>query len=343
MKPLYTSTALALMLALGTAAQAAGTKTESGQQQATQQQQAAQGKQTSQQQTQQQDPTQRRQMQARSAIDTNNDGRISQEEAQAHHEQVFSSFDRDGDGKLSRDEIAGIVAVEPGYVVITRMIPVALTADVGSQAFSEMDQDRNQQISRQEYMQYGEQQFKRAQEQAGGKLSTAESQMRQQQTGQAQTGQQQQTGQAQTGQQQAGQAQTQAQTGQQQQAGQQQAQQGQSEAQGRQEVVRWREADVDRDGDGIVTADEAAAAWVETFHQLDRNGDDQLSQDELDQMRAQRAMIDRRFAELDADGDGQIGMDEYASAGHDLMDFADLDNDGEVTAWEYRAVRVTDR
>ena len=54
-------------------------------------------------------------------------------------------------------------------------------------------------------------------------------------------------------------------------------------------------------------------------------------------------MIDQRFAELDANGDGQIGLDEYASAGHDLMNFADLDNDGQVTAWEYRAVRVTDR
>jgi hypothetical protein len=36
-------------------------------------------------------------------------------------------------------------------------------------------------------------------------------------------------------------------------------------------------------------------------------------------------------------------LDEYASAGHDLMQFADLNGDGEVTAWEYRAVRVTDR
>jgi Ca2+-binding EF-hand superfamily protein len=203
------------------------------------------------------------------------------------------------------------------------MIPAVMTAEVGGQAFSQMDQDQNQQISRQEYMQYGQKQFEQAQQQAGGKLTTAEAQMQQR------SGQQQQSGDQQ------------AQAGQQQQSGQQQAQQGQTA--GWQEAVRWREAEVDRDGDGIVTADEAANAWVETFHRLDQNGDDQLSQDELERIRAQKAMVDRRFAELDANKDGQIGLDEYASAGHDLMDFADLDNDGQVTAWEYRAVRVTDR
>jgi Ca2+-binding EF-hand superfamily protein len=327
MQPLYTSTALALMLALGTAAQAADTKTQAQSGQQAIQQQAAQGQRSG----EQQDQAQRRQMQAHSAIDSNNDGQISQEEAQAHREQVFSSFDRDRDGKLSRDEIAGIVAVEPGYVVVTRMIPAVLTAEVGSQAFAQMDHDQNQQISRQEYMQYGQKQFEQAQQQAGGKLTTAEAQMQQQRGQQAQTGQQE----TQAGQQQ--------QTGQQPAQAGQQAQQDQGQQYGWQEVVRWRESDVDRDGDGIVTADEAAHAWVETFHRIDQDGDDQLSQQELDRIRAQKAMIDRHFAELDANDDGQIGLDEYASAGHDLMNFADLDNDGQVTAWEYRAVRVTDR
>jgi hypothetical protein len=52
-------------------------------------------------------------------------------------------------------------------------------------------------------------------------------------------------------------------------------------------VVRWREADVDRNGDDIVSSDEAAHAWIESFHQLDQDGNDQLSQDELKQMQAQ--------------------------------------------------------
>jgi Ca2+-binding EF-hand superfamily protein len=314
MRPMYTSSALALLLALGGTAQAAQNEAQSSQQQATQQQATEQ------------------------AVDRNGDGRISQDEARAHRERVFSSFDRNGDGRLSQQEISGIVAVEPGYVVLTRLIPVALTANLGSQAFAEMDQDQNQRVSRQEYMQYGERQFDQAQQHAGGKLSTADGQQQQAQSGEQQSGQQ-QSGkqQAQGAQQQSGQQQ--AQSGQQQ-NGQQQAQSGQQQSAGWQEVVRWREADVDRNGDDIVSADEAAGAWVETFHQLDQNGDDQLTQDEIDQAKAQKAMIDQRFAKLDANGDG---LDEYSSAGHDAMDFADLDGDGDVTAWEYRAVRVMDR
>jgi Ca2+-binding EF-hand superfamily protein len=241
-------------------------------------------------------------MQALRSIDTNNDGRISAEEAQAHRERAFSALDANSDSKLSRQETGGLTVIEPGYIVVTRMIPVVMTADVGGQMLSQMDQDQNQQISRQEYMQYGEQQFQKAQQQAGGQVTTAA------QTGQAQTGQ---------------------------------AQQGQTPEW--QQVVRWREANVDRNGDGIISSDEAASAWIESFHRLDQNGNDQLSQDELKQVQAQQAMIDQRFAKVDANGDGQITLDEYASAGHDLMQFADLNGDGEVTAWEYRAVRVTDR
>jgi hypothetical protein len=50
-----------------------------------------------------------------------------------------------------------------------------------------------------------------------------------------------------------------------------------------------------------------------------------------------------RTAHVDRNADGQISVDEYASAGHDLMQLADLNGDGEVSAWEYRAARVTDR
>ena len=321
MHTLYTSTALALMFGLATAAHAAESKSgqQSGAQQTAQpqqqpqqqtgqqsgQQQAVQSQQTQQQTApgqQQGQQGQERQIQALRSIDTNSDGRISAEEAQAHRERAFSALDANKDSKLSRRETGGLTAIEPGYIVVTRMIPVVMAADVGGQMLSEMDQDQNRQISRQEYMQYGEQQFKQAQQQAGGQLTTAA------QTGQAQRGQ---------------------------------AQGGQTPEW--QQVVRWREADVDRNGDGIISSDEAASVWIETFHGLDQNGNDQLSQDELKRMQAQKALVDRRFAKLDANGDGQISLDEYAGAGHDLMQFADLNQDGEVTAWEYRAVRVTDR
>ena len=329
MHTLYTSTAMALMFGLATTAYAADAKT--GQQSRAQQTAQAQQQpkpQTTQQQAgqtpeEQQETAQgwsgyqgEHQMRALGVVDTDNDGRISAEEAQAHRERIFSALDADQNKALSPQETGRLTAAEPGYIVVTRMIPVVVTADIGSQMLSEMDQDQNQRISRQEYMQYGEQQFQQAQEQAGGQLTTG-------QAGQAQTGQMQaaQGGQAQTGQTQTGQGQTPE----------------------WQQVVRWRESNVDINDDGIIAADEAASAWVDTFQRLDRNGDDQLTQDELEHMQAQKAMVDQRFAKLDTDGDGQIGLDEYASAGHDLMQLADFNEDGVVTAWEYRAVRYTDQ
>ena len=321
MQRLYTTTALALMLGLAGTAEAADSKAQAQgnpqqtaqsqqqpkQQQAGQsgQQQAGQTQQAQQQTAQGQQQGQGQQMQARGQFDTDNDGKISAEEAQAHRERMFSALDANQDSTLSPEETGGIVAVERGYVAVTRLIPVVATAEVGGQMWSQMDQDQNQQISRQEYMQYGEQQFQNAQERAGGKLTTAGVQ-----TGAQQSGTQQQTGTQQTS---------------------------------PEDVVRWREANVDRNGDNVVSADEAAAAWTETFHQLDRNGDEQLSQDELNRVQAQKSMVDQRFAKLDSNGDGQITIDEFASAGHNLMDYADFNQDGEVTAWEYRAVRVTDQ
>ena len=126
-------------------------------------------------------------MQARAPIDTDNDGKIRAEEAQAQSKRIFSALDADGDGQLSPQETAGLTAIEPGYVVVTRMIPVVMTADVGGRMWSQMDQNQDRQISRQEYMQYGEQQFKKAQEQAGGKLTAAGAQTAMQQSG-AQSG-----------------------------------------------------------------------------------------------------------------------------------------------------------
>jgi Ca2+-binding EF-hand superfamily protein len=305
MHRLYASTALALLLGIAGSADAANSESQAqNQQQSMQSQQAASGQQIAAQEQQAQ-PSQDQQMhdqqmQARGAIDTNNDGRISAEEAQAHVKRTFSALDANGDGKLSQDETSGLAAVEPGFVVVRRVIPVILTANVGQQMWSQMDQNQDQKISRQEYMQYGEQQFNRAQQQAGGQMSVANAQ-----------------------------------------TGAQQAQNGQATSP--ENVIRWREADVDRNGDNIISADEAAAAWVQIFHQLDRNGDDQLSQDELQRVNAQKAMIDQRFAKLDANGDGTVSLAEFASAGHDLINFADLNQDGEVTAWEYRAVRATNQ
>ena len=51
----------------------------------------------------------------------------------AQSKRIFSALDANGDSKLSPQESAGLTAIEPGYVVVTRMIPVVVTADVGGQ------------------------------------------------------------------------------------------------------------------------------------------------------------------------------------------------------------------
>jgi hypothetical protein len=68
-------------------------------------------------------------MQALRSIDTDDDGRISAEEAAAHGQLAFSALVANHDDTLSREE-AGAVAVRPGYIVITRMIPVVVAAEV---------------------------------------------------------------------------------------------------------------------------------------------------------------------------------------------------------------------
>ena len=318
MRPLYASTALALLFGLAASADAAGTDTgQSASQQAapSEEQHSKQIRPTDQQAKRQPSGTgQDGQTQALRSIDANQDGRISAEETQAHRERLFSRLDANSDGRLSRQEIGGLTAIEPGYVVITRMIPVALASDVGSQMLSEMDQDQNRQVSRQEYMHYGEQQFTKAQEQAGGELNATRAEKSQTQQARGET-QQTQPG---------------------------QTERGQGETTGWQNVVRWREAEVDRNSDDIIGSDEAASVWSQTFNELDRNGDNQLSQDELDQVQAQKAMIDKRFEAIDGNGDGQVSEDEFTNVGANLMQRADLNEDGDVTAWEYRALRVTD-
>ena len=81
----------------------------------------------------------------------------------------------------------------------------------------------------------------------------------------------------------------------------------------------------DRDGDGKVSAAEAAGALDAAFARLDANGDGAVSAKEH-----QACMLDagkfvgaasaphrtrKRFAAIDADGDGQVSVNEYLAAG----------------------------
>jgi len=70
--------------------------------------------------------------------------------------------------------------------------------------------------------------------------------------------------------------------------------------------------DVDANGDGLVTADEARAAHTARLEEFDADGDDTLSIDEFERLHsaAIRELMVDRFQHLDADGDGQVTQDE---------------------------------
>lgn len=65
----------------------------------------------------------------------------------------------------------------------------------------------------------------------------------------------------------------------------------------------------DRNGDKIITAEEAAEKW-KTIEELDANHDRKLTRDEL--ARAPEMHNRRRFEEIDRNHDGQIDFTEFA-------------------------------
>ncbi|SDL74445.1 EF-hand domain-containing protein [Aliiruegeria lutimaris] len=73
--------------------------------------------------------------------------------------------------------------------------------------------------------------------------------------------------------------------------------------------------DLDADGDGTVTPDEARAGMQAALAQYDSNGDGTLSLDEFEALHSStiRPMMVDRFQALDADGDGQVTKEEIAA------------------------------
>jgi Ca2+-binding EF-hand superfamily protein len=104
---------------------------------------------------------------------------------------------------------------------------------------------------------------------------------------------------------------------------------------------------IDIDGDGIISADEAAAHAEARFDHMDADGDGQLTLDEFMAARmgrgpgygpaAQRRQQAReaRFRELDADASGTISKEEFMEWHKER--YASITEDGEVTPWEFRA------
>jgi len=98
-------------------------------------------------------------------------------------------------------------------------------------------------------------------------------------------------------------------------------------------------ASLDKNGDGVISRDEAAAhpRLAESFDRIDTNKDGVLSQDEL---RAARQAHHADRPKLDANGDGMISRDEAKNAPRLMANFdaIDTNKDGmisrdEMTAW----------
>lgn len=102
-------------------------------------------------------------------------------------------------------------------------------------------------------------------------------------------------------------------------------------------------AALDTDNDGVISAAEIKASAT-SLSKLDKNGDGQLTQDELRPnmgpggMRGGNPaeMIDRLFAENDKNGDGKLSKAEAPERVQELFDRADQNKDGFLTKDELR-------
>ncbi|MFT3811546.1 MAG: EF-hand domain-containing protein [Micropepsaceae bacterium] len=86
---------------------------------------------------------------------------------------------------------------------------------------------------------------------------------------------------------------------------------------------------LDADKDGKVTAEEARAGGSRLIDRADRNGDGVITPDEAP----------RLFERIDADGDGRITAEEFAAISAARVMRADADGDGVVTKAEADAAR----
>jgi hypothetical protein len=105
---------------------------------------------------------------------------------------------------------------------------------------------------------------------------------------------------------------------------------------------------LDRDGDGRISAEEAALRHETLFHELDADGDGVLSEEEFmadwagaygPRQQRREAHRRERFGQLDGNGDGQVDQGEFMAAGREHYQQLDTDGDGQVDVWSFRGHR----
>jgi Ca2+-binding EF-hand superfamily protein len=107
------------------------------------------------------------------------------------------------------------------------------------------------------------------------------------------------------------------------------------------ERVEQHFAELDTDGDGRVTREEAASHRAAMFGRADTNGDGAVSEAEFIEVGRKRveARQKKHFARLDKDGDGAVTPDEFGGRHDHFFDRMDADGDGVVTLDEAKAAR----
>jgi Ca2+-binding EF-hand superfamily protein len=111
---------------------------------------------------------------------------------------------------------------------------------------------------------------------------------------------------------------------------------------------------IDANGDGVISADEAASMADFAFYRLDDDRDGALTEAEFiggprgprgwfgwnsEERSAVEKVRKDKFASLDLNKDAKLDKTEFFNEAKAKLAEADADKDGKVTPWEFRAVR----
>lgn len=99
-----------------------------------------------------------------------------------------------------------------------------------------------------------------------------------------------------------------------------------------------RMAKLDTNGDGAISAAEAAAVRSARFQTTDVDGDGQITRAEIETRMLARIQrqIDRRMAHADTDGDGMISQAEAEASAAERFARLDRNGDGQLTGDEMK-------
>jgi hypothetical protein len=109
----------------------------------------------------------------RPPIDTDHNGVVSETEAAKHFEEAFAAMDEDDDGKLTQDEFSSVF-FGPGPRMAARGDGMKLWQERKEARFKEMDGDKDNAVSQEEFIAYGKKRFETSDRDKNGKVTVWE-------------------------------------------------------------------------------------------------------------------------------------------------------------------------